>query len=156
MLFTKRTTSHVRRYHSHYKTSGHIWQGRYKSFIVQDNEHLLTVARYIEANPVRAKLSATASQWLWSSHAARSTAGDVMRLDTLPISLPDDWSSYVDMPLTDAEIEKLRKSVNRQAPFGKEEWRDELCKKMGLESTLRPRGWAKGRQRGGNKQPVPL
>ena len=39
-------TSHVRRYHAHYGTSGHVWQGRYKSFIVQDDDHLLTVARY--------------------------------------------------------------------------------------------------------------
>ena len=49
-------------------TSGHLWQGRYKSFIVQDNEHLLTVARYIEGNPVRAMLSPSAAQWPWSSH----------------------------------------------------------------------------------------
>ncbi len=40
-------TIHVRRYHAHYKTSGHVWQGRYKSFIIQSDEHLLTVARYI-------------------------------------------------------------------------------------------------------------
>ncbi len=38
-------TSHVRRYHKHYRTSGHVWQGRFKSFIVQDDTHLLTVAR---------------------------------------------------------------------------------------------------------------
>ncbi len=41
-------TSHVWRYHRHYGTSGHIWQGRFKSFIVQENNHLLTVARYVE------------------------------------------------------------------------------------------------------------
>ncbi|MBT1072984.1 REP-associated tyrosine transposase [Pelotalea chapellei] len=70
-------TSHVRRYHAHYGTSGHVWQGRYKSFIVQEDDHLLTVARYIEANPVRAGLSATASQWPWSSHPSRSAAEGV-------------------------------------------------------------------------------
>ena len=149
-------TSHVRRYHAHYGTSGHVWQGRYKSFIVQDDEHLLTVARYIEANPVRSGLSATASQWPWSSHAARSAATEGLLPDIFPISIPDDWAVYVDTPLTDAEIEKLRNSVNRQTPFGKADWRDELCGKMGLESTLRTRGWQKGRKRDLNKQPVPL
>lgn len=144
-------TSHVRRYHSHYKTSGHVWQGRYKSFIVQDDDHLLTVARYIEANPVRAGLSPTAAQWSWSSHIARSAATDGMSPDSLPISLPNDWSAYVDTPLTDEEIEKLRNSVIRQTPFGKADWRDELCGKMGLESTLRPKGWLKGRKRAINK-----
>jgi REP element-mobilizing transposase RayT len=39
-------TSHVRRYHKHYGSSGHIWQGRFKSFPVQRDEHLITVLRY--------------------------------------------------------------------------------------------------------------
>jgi len=140
-------TTHVRRYHKHYGTSGHLWQGRYKSFIVQDNEHLLTVARYIEGNPVRAMLSPTAAQWPWSSHQARKAALEESRPDLLPIPLPMDWSTFVDTPLTDAEIEKIRNSVNRQTPFGDESWRDEICARMGLEPTLRRRGWQKGRKR---------
>jgi putative transposase len=149
-------TSHVRRYHQHYHTSGHVWQGRYKSFIVQDNDHLITVIRYIEANPVRAGLVETATQWSWSSHGSRGINAGDSRFDTLPIPLPLDWTTYVDAPLTDAEIEKLRNSVNRQTPFGSEDWKDELCVRMGLESTVRTRGWQKGRKRGGNNQPVPL
>lgn len=140
-------TTHVRRYHKHYGTSGHVWQGRYKSFIVQDNDYLLTVARYIEGNPVRAKLSPTAAEWPWASHQVRKDAPEELRPDPLPISLPDDWATYVDTPLTDAEIEKVRNSVNRQTPFGCESWRDELCLKMGLQSTMRQRGWQKGRNR---------
>lgn len=114
------------------------------------------MARYIEANPVRAGLTESAMQWPWSSHAARGATTDGMQPDSFPILLPEDWASSVDTPLTDAELEKLRNSVNRQSPFGKEDWRDELCVKMGLESTVRPRGWSKGRKRGINKQPVPL
>lgn len=144
-------TSHVRRYHAHYKTSGHVWQGRYKSFIIQSDEHLLTVARYIEANPVRAGLSSTAAQWRWSSHTDRTAGSDGLQPDTFLLSLPDDWTAYVDMPLTDKEIEKLRKSVNRQTPFGKEDWQNELCREMGMESTLRPVGWPKGKKRAINK-----
>ena len=60
-------TSHVRRYHRHYRSSGHVWQGRFKNFLVQDDNHLLTVARYIEANPVRSGLVVTAVDWQWSS-----------------------------------------------------------------------------------------
>jgi putative transposase len=116
----------------------------------------LTVARYIEANPVRAGLSESATHWLWSSHATRGAGTDGVHPDSFPIPLSDDWSSYVDTPLTDTEIEKLRNSVNRQTPYGKEDWRDELCGKMGLESTVRSRGWQKGRKRGTNNQPVPL
>lgn len=60
-------TSHVRRYHQHYGTSGHVWQGRFKSFPVQRDEHLITVLRYVLQNPVRAGLSNTAREWPWSS-----------------------------------------------------------------------------------------
>ena len=140
-------TTHVRRYHKHYGTSGHVWQGRYKSFIVQTDEHLLTVARYIEANPVRAALAPTAGHWPWSSFQGRNAATEELRPDPLPIPLPEDWSAFVDTPLTDAEIEKVRNSVNRQTPFGNESWREVICSKMGLESTIRRRGWQKGRKR---------
>ena len=139
--------NHVRRYHKHYGTSGHVWQGRYKSFIVQDDEHLLTVVRYIEGTPLRATLAPTAGQWTWSSCQGRNTATEVSRPDPLPISLPEDWTAFVDTPLTDAEIEKVRNSVNRQTPFGYESWRDALCVKLGIESTVRQRGWQKGRKR---------
>jgi len=61
-------TSHVRRYHRHHGTSGHLWQGRFKSFIVRDDDHLLTVARYVEGNPVQAGMVVSAREWPWSSH----------------------------------------------------------------------------------------
>ncbi len=64
------TTCHVRRYHRHYKGSGHVWQGRYKCFPAQSDQHLLTVLRYVERNPVRAGMVARAQEWRFSSAAA--------------------------------------------------------------------------------------
>ncbi|MFA7534723.1 MAG: transposase [Desulfuromonadales bacterium] len=55
-------TTHVRRYHRHYGTSGHVWQGRFKSFIVQQDDHLLTAIRYVEGNPVRAGMVSSAKE----------------------------------------------------------------------------------------------
>jgi len=132
-------TSLVRRYHKHFGTSGHVWQGRFKSFIVQEDSHLVTVARYIEGNPVRAGIVSSAAGWRWSSHndrinELRST------LSQLPIALPDEWTKYVDEPLTTTELEKLRKSVNRQAPYGEEEWQESISVVFGLGSTMQPRG----------------
>jgi len=49
-------TAHVRRYHQHYHSSGHVWQGRFRAFAIQEDNHLLSVLRYIERNPVRAEL----------------------------------------------------------------------------------------------------
>ncbi len=60
-------TTHVRRYLRHYRSSGHVWQGRFKAFPIQEDEHLLTVVRYIERNPLRAGLVERAEAWRWSS-----------------------------------------------------------------------------------------
>jgi hypothetical protein len=60
-------TAHVRPDHRHYQSSGHVWQGRFKAFPIQQDEHLLTVLRYIERNPLRASLVARADDWWWSS-----------------------------------------------------------------------------------------
>ena len=59
--------THVRRYHQHYHGSGHVWQGRFKSFPIEEDAHLWTVLRYVERNPVRANLVKRAEQCLWSS-----------------------------------------------------------------------------------------
>ncbi|MBI4745526.1 MAG: transposase [Deltaproteobacteria bacterium] len=132
-------TSHVRRHHRNHRTSGHVWQGRFKSFIVQKDEHLLTVARYIEGNPVRARLVASAKDWIWSSHAERCKEPGNFLIDNLPIALPESWTEYVDVPIG-YELEKLRKSVLRQSPFGADQWVSETCKELGLESTIREKG----------------
>jgi len=138
-------TSHVRRYHRRYGTSGHIWQGRFKSFIIQEDNHLLTVLRYVEGNPVRAGLVNSATDWLWSSH--REAIGERSRLlvDEIPIELPQGWNIYVDEPLTEKELEGLHQSVNRQSPYGTSMWQIQVSKELGLESTLRPKGRPKKR-----------
>ena len=48
--------AHARGYHRHYGTSGHVWQARFKAFIIQDDDHLRTVLRYVERNALRAEL----------------------------------------------------------------------------------------------------
>jgi putative transposase len=133
-------TSHVRRYHAHYRSCGHVWQGRYKSFIIQKDNHLLTVLRYVESNPVKANLVKAALDWQWSSH--RETVGAVQRniTDDLPIDCIQNWASYIDKPQNDRDIEMLKRSVERQTPFGDDKWQRTISKIFGLESTLRPRG----------------
>ena len=114
-------TSHVRRHHRTHRSSGHIWQGRYKSFLVKDDdEHLLTVLRYIEGHPVRSGVVAAACDWSWSSHRER-VAG---KLPELPNTLPLDWATRVDRLLSAEELERLGQSVRRQTPFGRWEMAD--------------------------------
>ena len=70
------TLTHTQRFHTSHGTvgRGHLYQGRFKSFPVQDNGHYLTVMRYIEANPLRAELVKRVGDWPWSSLAVRNGA----------------------------------------------------------------------------------
>jgi len=133
-------TSHVRRYHRHYETSGHIWQGRFKSFIIQTDEHLITAMRYVDANPVRSGLVNSADNWAWSSH--REILGKSVRnlVDSAPIDLPEDWGKYVNDSMDKAEIERIRQSIRRQSPYGSLIWQSTICKNLGLEHTIKPIG----------------
>jgi putative transposase len=133
-------TSHVRRYHQHYGTSGHIWQGRFKSFIIQKDNHLITVLRYVEGNPLRAELVISAKDWLWSSHRERIGLLQSNLIDEIPIELPSGWSKFVDEPITIKELEKLYTSVNRQAPYGLSDWQIQICRRYHLGPTVRQRG----------------
>lgn len=133
-------TSHVRRYRSHYGGSGHVWQGRFKSFIVKEDAHLLTVARYVEGNSVRGGIAASAAAWPWSSHAETIGVAPRALTSAFPVRLPADWTRYVDTPLSEAELEKMRSSVRRQKPFGDEDWQKRISEIYHLQSTLRPRG----------------
>ena len=135
-------TSHVRRYHRLRDSSGHVWQGRFKAFPIESDEHLLTVLRYVERNPVRARSIPVrkAQNWPWSS--AGSPPAEVKRptLTKLPVTRPRNWLERVNTPLTQQELEALRTSVTRGRPFGKEKWVGRTAKRLELEFTLRPRG----------------
>ena len=133
-------TSHVRRYHRHYGTSGHVWQGRFKAFPIEDDEHYLTVLRYVERNALRANLVERAEDWDWTSLKLRRDKVPPEFLVPGPVGLPRNWRQLVNKPLTEAELTALRNSVNRGAPFGSSEWISKTAKKLGLESSIRPRG----------------
>ncbi|MCE9603462.1 MAG: transposase [Planctomycetia bacterium] len=167
-------TSHVRRYHRHYQGEGHVWQGRYKAFPIQADEHLLSVLRYVERNPLRAKLVARAEQWPWGSLSARvgqigkaqtgttqtgkaapgrklaKTEPIVMNVDLpkilapSPVKLPRNWAELVNKPQTEAEVAAVRASIQRGAPFGSGAWQSRTAEKLDLEHTLRPRGRPRG------------
>lgn len=133
-------TAHVRRHHRRHGGSGHLWQGRYKAFPIQEDRHLLTVLRYVERNPVRAGLVASARDWRWSSHRARLGLAGGPELAASPAPRPEDWGAFVDAAQTAAELEQLRLSANRGRPFGEAVWVTATAARLGLERTLRPLG----------------
>jgi putative transposase len=138
------THTHSMRWHAHYHTSGtgDIYQGRFKAFAVQDDEHLYAVCRYVERNPLRANLVAGAEQWRWSSLWRRLHGDEQPRalLAPWPLPMPEDWLAYVNAPQTEAELAALRRSVERNCPFGSAAWQQPMAARLGLGHTLRPRG----------------
>ena len=138
------TLTHSVRWHTHYRStgSGHVYQNRFKAFAVAEDEHLWSLLRYVERNPVRAGLVRRAEQWPWSSLACRLAGGDVAlrRLHPGPVILPANWLQWVNEPQTEAELEALRRSVARGCPYGGESWVQDVVQRLGLQSTIRPRG----------------
>ena len=139
------TTTHVRRWHLHRNTvgRGHLYQGTYKSFPVQDDEHFYTVCRYVERNALRANLARQADRWLWGSLAqrlGRQRCDRAPLLSKWPVPQPREWLDHVSQPQSEAELAALRQSVERGQPFGSTEWQEQTARQLGLEFTLRPRG----------------
>jgi putative transposase len=137
------THTHTMRWHTHYHTlgTGHLYQGRFKAFPVQDDDHFYTVLRYVERNALRAGLVGRAEDWRWSSLAHRLYGRDPRdRLNGWPVRMPADWVGYVNRPQTEAELAAVRRSVARGCPFGSDDWQRETAAGLGLAATLRPRG----------------
>jgi putative transposase len=140
----KLTITHARNWQEHRRRVGygHLYQGRYKSFPVEDDEHYYQVARYVERNALRAGLVRRAEDWRWCSLWRRlhSSTEDGQFLSDWPLPLPRSWTHYVNQPQTEAELEAIRRSVIRGQPYGGDRWIRATARRLGLESTFRPRG----------------
>ena len=136
------THTHTMRWHARHHTvgTGHLYQGRFKAFPVQSDEHLFTLLRYVERNPLRAGLVKKAEDWPWSSLWYRRYVNPTMRVSPWPLRIPGDWIEQVNRPQSDAELEALRRSVQRGSPYGGERWQKVTAAKLNLEFTLRPPG----------------
>jgi putative transposase len=91
---------------------GHVYQGRYKAFLIHSETYLFRAMRYVEANPFRAGLVKEASEWPWSSFHERRQSDRVI-LDDGPLPLPDNWDALVTSPLPTDFIEDFHKNVRR-------------------------------------------
>jgi putative transposase len=146
------TLTHTQRWHAHRRSTGtgHVYQGRFKSFPVQEDEHFHTVCRYVERNALRANLVARAEDWRWNSlyRWKYGTAQERSLLSAWPLPRRPGWIDHVNTPQTDAELGALRRSVQRGCPYGDSTWSEKMVRQLGLESTLRPHGRPKKQNNG--------
>lgn len=146
------TLTHTQRWHAFRRSAGtgHLYQGRFKSFVVQHDGHLLTVCRYVEANALRARLVPHAEKWRWCSlwQELHDASGGKPRLHEWPMPRPRDWTEYVNQAPGRADLNAVRRSAQRGTPYGETTWVDDVAKKFGLESTLRQRGRPRKSEKG--------
>lgn len=138
------TLTHTQRWHAAHGTTGTgpLYQGRFKAFPVQADDHFLVLCRYVERNALRAGLVERAEDWPWCSLRRHSPGGapPAPWLSPWPVARPADWLAWVNQPQTAAELEALRSCVARGRPFGTRPWIKRTAGRLGLEGTLRPRG----------------
>jgi putative transposase len=138
------TNTHTRRYHASKKTigQGHLYQGRYKSFLCQKENNLLTLLRYVERNAKRAKIVKRAEEWRWSSLWMRKSANTERKkmLSEWPIEIPKNYIDFVNESQPKEDIENIRKSINKNIPFGNDEWVGRMIDRFKLGQTVRNSG----------------
>ena len=136
------TLTHTQRYHAHHKTTGygHVYQGRFKSFPVQDDAHFYVVCRYVERNALTANLVEKAEDYRWGSLHNWLGSESPIELSRWPLRRLPNWTRRVNQPVSKKEKQAITRSINRGVPYGSEQWTASTVKRLGLESTTRPRG----------------
>jgi len=135
------TLTHAQRYHAKTKTTGygHIYQGRYKSILVQQDKYFWALVRYVERNAKRAALVRHAEDWKWSSIHARLKGSEEQKklLSPWPVEQPDNYVDWINQSEPKEEIKDIRYAIKRSRPYGSEQWVERAVKKFGLQSTMR-------------------
>ncbi|MHC4169412.1 MAG: transposase [Planctomycetota bacterium] len=110
---------------------GHLWQGRFASFPM-DGRHLMLAARYVELNPVRAKLCRAPWRWRWSSAAAHVAGRNDGLVNVRPLlKRVDDWRDYLTAGLEPEQAELLRRHERTGRPLGGTAFLKRLETKLG-------------------------
>ena len=140
--------THAMRWHVAHHTvgQGHLYQGRFKSFPIQEDEYLLRVCRYVERNALKVRVVKRAEAWRWGSLWARREGNDRLKamLSDWPVERPRNWLALVNKAMTDKEAEGIQTCIARNRPYGDAQWQVEQARRLGLMHTLRSEGRPKG------------
>ena len=138
------TIAHTRHYHHKYNASGHIWQGRFKSPIVSDDEYLLTLMRYIEQNPFRAGIINQPEKYPFSSYKAniKIEKDSIVDKEENPAYLGlsntteeriKRYKEFILKPLEDSKLELVRKSLSGFSHFASEKFQTQINELLALK-----------------------
>lgn len=148
---------YVRRFNDRYKRTGTLWEGRYKSTLVDSDNYFFTVSRYIELNPVRANIVTDPAQYPWSSFRsnAQGSPSDLLvphglyeRLGTTREERQQRYSKFFDEDLSADVLEELRHATNHSWAFGSEDFLNRISPMANRRPESRGRGGDRRRGQG--------
>jgi putative transposase len=124
-----------------YGLVGHAWQGRFKSFPM-DESHCYNAIRYIERNPVRAKLVGRAEDYLWSSAAAHCGLRDdpLLSGDCPLVGQIENWSDWLRIDLDEEIREQFHRHTASGRPWGSKDFMMKIGKQIGRDLLPKKRG----------------
>ena len=135
------TNTHTRRWHVAKRTigHGHLYQGRYKSFLCETDGHFLVLVRYVEQNPKKANLVQKVEDWRWGSVWRREhgTPQQKNLLAEWPVERPDNYSALLNTIVSEEEEKEIDGAIVKNLPFGSDSWKERMVQKFDLEQTLR-------------------
>lgn len=134
------TMTHAKHWQDAHGTTGtgHVYQNRYRAIPVQTETHLFSLLRYVERNPLRARLVERAEDWQWGSLWRRCHPCEDGLLSAWPVPEPPNWIDLVNAPQTVGEIEAIRSAVKRNRPLGEPGWESDVASRV--YKVMRPRG----------------
>ncbi len=122
---------YTRRVNFREKWRGYLWQGRFASFVM-DEPYLIAAARYVELNPVRARLVQSAAEWRWSSARAHLSGRDDCLVRVAPLlEIVGDWKALLDSALPEEDLKLLRGHARTGRPLGDETFVERLERLVG-------------------------
>lgn len=119
---------------------GAVYQGRFKAIAVQHDAHFLRLCRYVERNPVRARLVAHAEDWRWSSAARATSRTRRPVLSLWPVPKPDDWSDRLNVPEPTRSLQGVRDAILAGRHYGSASWRIRTAESLRWRTGLTQRG----------------
>ncbi len=130
-LMQKLGRAYVGLFNSRHGRTGTLWEGRYKACLVDSEDYVLACQRYIELNPVRARMTANPAAYAWSSCAAHlgQRPHSLLTPHASWMALGDDaparataWKAVLDESISDDELAAIRIYLQQQRAWGRDDF----------------------------------
>jgi putative transposase len=131
---------YVRYVNDRYRRTGTLWEGRYKSSPVDSDRYLICCYRYIELNPVRARMAVEPKEYRWSSYGTNALGAHdpLIRAHASYLALGEDaatrhatYRALVTDPMPDQDLHAIRLNLQRQHALGSEGFRAKIEAQLG-------------------------